>query len=188
MKPYFLENCIQLPRNLINIFNASLNLYKNNFRSTLTISFAATFIQFFSHDFVLRFLSNLLLKLETIHVVPGIMSIIKKKRGEKGGGNRKKRGKKNDNAEAGIFSLSFSSPRYRNGFCSKNFFRPAMVRIGNESCLCMHRKWIIQLFERAPITESVFHFETFIGVDLFSPVVPRLRAVNRQQNLFRGRK
>lgn len=63
-----------------------------------------------------------------------------------------------------------------------------MVRIGNESCLCMHRKWIIQLFERAPITESVFHFETFIGVDLFSPVVPRLRAVNRQQNLFRGRK
>lgn len=103
MKPYFLENSIQLPRNLINIFNASLNLYKNNFRSTLTISFAATFIQFFSHDFVLRFLSNLLLKLETIHVVPGIMSIIKKKRGEKGGGNRKKRGKKNDNAEAGIF-------------------------------------------------------------------------------------
>lgn len=103
MKPYFLENCIQLPRNLINIFNASLNLYKNNFRSTLTISFAAIFIQFFSHDFVLRFLSNLLLKLETIHVVPGIMSIIKKKRGEKGGGNRKKRGKKNDNAEAGIF-------------------------------------------------------------------------------------
>lgn len=142
MKPYFLENSIQLPRNLINIFNASLNLYKNNFRSTLTISFAATFIQFFSHDFVLRFLSNLLLKLETIHVVPGIMSIIKKKkkkRGEKRGGNRKKRGKKNDNAEAGIFS-PFSSPRYRNGFCSKNFFRPAMVRIGNESCLCMHRK------------------------------------------------
>lgn len=30
-----------------------------------------------------------------------------------------------------------------------------------------------------------FHFETFIGVDLFSPVVPRLRAVNQQQNLFR---
>lgn len=142
MKSYFLENSIQLPRNLINIFNASLNLYKNNFRSTLTISFAAIFIQFFSHDFVLRFLSNLLLKLETIHVVPGIMSIIKKKkkkRGEKRGGNRKKRGKKNDNAEAGIFS-PFSSPRYRNGFCSKNFFRPAMVRIGNESCLCMHRK------------------------------------------------
>lgn len=30
-----------------------------------------------------------------------------------------------------------------------------------------------------------FHFETFIGVDLFSPVVPRLRAINQQQNLFR---
>lgn len=94
MKPYFLENSIQLPRNLINIFNASLNLYKNNFRSTLTISFAATFIQFFSHDFVLRFLSNLLLKLETIHVVPGIMSIIKKKKKKrrKGRGESKEKG------------------------------------------------------------------------------------------------
>lgn len=114
------------------------------------------------------------------------MSIIKKKKKrEKGGRNQKKRGRKTIKRKLGFF---FPSPRYRNGFCSKNFFRPAMVRIGNESCLCMHRKWIIQLFERAPITESVFHFETFIGVDLFSPVVPRLRAVNRQQNLFRGRK
>lgn len=139
MKPYFLENSIQLPRNLINIFNASLNLYKNNFRSTLTISFAATFIQFFSHDFVLRFLSNLLLKLETIHVVPGIMSIIKKKEEKREGGIERKGGRKMITRKLGFFS-PFSSPRYRNGFCSKNFFRPAMVRIGNESCLCMHRK------------------------------------------------
>lgn len=142
MKPYFLENSIQLPRNLINIFNASLNLYKNNFRSTLTISFAATFIQFFSHDFVLRFLSNLLLKLETIHVVPGIMSIIKKKKKKeekREGGIERKGGRKMITRKLGFFS-PFSPPRYRNGFCSKNFFRPAMVRIGNESCLCMHRK------------------------------------------------
>lgn len=138
MKPYFLENCIQLPRNLINIFNASLNLYKNNFRSTLTISFAATFIQFFSHDFVLRFLSNLLLKLETIHVVLGIMSIIKKKKEEKReGGIERKGGRKTITRKLGFFPPSLpcvtAMAFVRKTFSVRRWFALEMNRV----CACI---------------------------------------------------
>lgn len=137
MKPYFLENCIQLPRNLINIFNASLNLYKNNFRSTLTISFAATFIQFFSHDFVLRFLSNLLLKLETIHVVPGIMSIIKKKEEKREGGIERKGGRKTITRKLGFFPPSLpcvtAMAFVRKTFSVRRWFALEMNRV----CACI---------------------------------------------------
>lgn len=78
------------PPLLINFFN-SLNLYKNNFRSTLTISFTANF----SHDLVPISFKPILLKNYTRRF-DGIMAIIKrkKKKGEKGGGESKETEKK----------------------------------------------------------------------------------------------